>query len=349
MLKPRIKREDGNRNAVSRRIAALAILCCLAVLGSAVAAQSGAADRLAQAQSFLDRGEPGEALREIDSLGDKEQSSAEALLIRSTALIMLGDAAGGYKELRRALKADPKLRQGWLNLAGLEIAERRYDDAEKALRKARELDPQAADSYLNLGAVAVLRNQSAAAAEHFATYLELEEDRGQAFYLVAANYALAGNAVQAVEHLRQAIAEDERLRLQARSDDRFAALTSPEYSQLLTTDSYTVPADHRQQAAAFQRPYTRQDPQLVYSLAEALKELEIPYDPKIEATQNWALIWGDMRIKVWNQANGTGVISLSAPPERFTDDAWHRRTQELFRLVHEKLAAAEQSARLRPR
>ena len=352
---PHSNTPHSNTRAIQGLPALLCTVCVFTVfvlcaLSAASAAAQDEHPRLARAQAFLDQGQPAEALRELDALDEKTLKSGKAQLVRSTVLIMLGDMAEGYKLLKRALKSDPDLRQGWLNLAGLEIAERRYDEATKALVKARDLDPEAADSYLNLGAVAILQQKSEEAARQFATYLELAEDAGDAHYLVAANYALAGVGSQAVGHLRQAILENERLRLQARSDDRFAGLLDPEYNRLLSTDIHTVPSDHLQVAAAFNRPYTRQDPQLVYSVLEALRELGEPYDPKIEAMQDWALIWGDMRIKVWNQANGTGVVSLSAPPGSFSADDWHRRTQALFRKVHEKLALAEEMARMaRPR
>lgn len=45
-------------------------------------------------------------------------------------------------------------------------------------------------------------------------------------------------------------------------------------------------------------------------------------------------MWADMRIKVHNQANGTGVVSLSAPPGRFTAQDWQSRSQELFLAIH---------------
>ena len=40
-----------------------------------------------------------------------------------------------------------------------------------------------------------------------------------------------------------------------------------------------------------------------------------------------------MRIKITNQSDGTGVVSLSAPAGRFTSDDWHRRTQALFSTI----------------
>ena len=76
---------------------------------------------------------------------------------------------------------------------------------------------------------------------------------------------------------------------------------------------------------------------LLYAVLDALRQLREPYDVAIEANPRWALIWGEMRIKVTNQASGTGVVSLSAPAESFTAEEWHRRSQALFRKIHEIL------------
>jgi tetratricopeptide (TPR) repeat protein len=261
--------------------------------------------------------------------------------MRSTAYIMAGDAGQGFKDLKRALKTDPTLRQGWLNLAGLEIVEKRYDEATKALLEARKLDPAAPDSYLNLGAVAMLQGRTEAATKEFRAYLERAEDLGEAHYLIAANYALGDQAQLAVEHLAAAIERDERFRLRARSDDRFAALTSPQYTALLNSDAYQPPPGAHSVSAAFDTPYSRENPRLLYAVLDAMKELGERYDPKVEATQDWALIWAEMRIKVWNQGNGTGVVSLTAPSERFTADQWHQRSQALFQAVYRILSTPE--------
>ncbi len=296
---------------------------------------------LAQAQIYLDQGKVQEALSLIDRTLATGQPSAEALLLRSTANIMRGYANQGFKDLKRALKIDPALRQGWLNLAGLEIVEKRYDEATSALLEARKLDPAAPDSYLNLGAVAMLQGRSKAATKEFRAYLERAENLGEAHYLVAANYALGDQAQLAVEHLATAIQQDERFRLRARSDDRYAALVNPRYTELLNNDSYQPPPDAHSVAAAFDTPYSRESPRLLYAVLDAMKELGERYDPKVEATKDWALIWAEMRIKVWNQGNGSGVVSLSAPVERFTTDQWHQRSQALFQAIYRILSTPE--------
>ena len=119
--------------------------------------------------------------------------------------------------------------------------------------------------------------------------------------------------------------------------ERFLGLSSLDYKVLLNTDLYAVPAGARQVAAAFKVPYRQSDNKLLYAVLDALQQLGEVYDPKVEANARWALIWAEMRIKVTNQSDGTGVVSLSAPAGRFTPDDLHRRSQALFKTILEIL------------
>ncbi len=308
-------------------------------LATALAAAAGAQHEasLAAAQRYLDQGAAPQALEILDRVLKKDKKNAQALLLRSTGRIMAGDLANGFKDLERALKIDPGLRQGWLNLAGLEIAEGRFEAAYDALLEAQKLDAAAPDNDLNLGAVLAMQGELERAAGHFERYLEARGTSAEAQFLVAANYALAGSEKSAVEHLRRAVALDEHYRMRARRDERFLGLASLDYKVMLNTDVYTPPAGAHQVAAAFKVPYRQGDNKLLYAVLDALKQLGEPYDPQVEANPRWALVWAQMRIKVTNQGDGTGVVSLSAPADRFTSDEWHRRSQALFKTIHQTL------------
>ncbi|MEM8932938.1 MAG: hypothetical protein AAGE94_17265, partial [Acidobacteriota bacterium] len=62
----------------------------------------------------------------------------------------------------------------------------------------------------------------------------------------------------------------------------------------------------------------------------------VAYESDVESNARWALVWSatGMRLKVFTQDNGTGVVSASAAADRFTRGEWQRLTQELFRAVH---------------
>ena len=315
----------------------VALAAVLATVLAAAPASAQSEARLAMAQRFLDQDKAAQALEIVESVLRKDKKNARGVLLRSTARIMSGDLSAGFKDLQRALKLDPSLRQGWLNLAGLEIAERRYEAAYDALVTAQKLDPSAPDSDLNLGAVLVMQGYLEKAERHFDRYLAALGASAEAQFLVASNYALADSEELAIEHLRRSIRIDERYRMKARSNERFLGLNSLDYKVLLNTDAYTPPAGAHQVVAAYRVPYRQSDNELLYAVLNALQQLEMPYDPKIEANPRWALIWAGMRIKVADQSDGTGVVSLSAPKESFADDEWHRLSQELFRAIHQIL------------
>lgn len=326
---------------MSRRRHLLGVSLAAALLLPLALPRPAAADdaaRLAQAKEYLDLGKPQEALPLIEQVLGRREANAGALLLRSTARIMLGDAEPGIADLRRALKLDPSLRQGWLNLAAVEISEERYDGAYDAFRKAEELDPAAPDNQLNLGAVLIFQGKLEEASRRFDRYLEGNPESADAFYLVAANYALGGYEALAVEHLARAIELDEKMRLKARSDNKFVLLGSPQYHELLVTDRYTIPPGAHRADAAFAVPYSRDDGRLLGAVIDALHEVGEAFDPRIEATERWALVWGDFRIKVTNRADGTGVVLLSAPAARFTPAEWQRRSDALFAAVRDQLA-----------
>lgn len=326
----------------SIRTPSVLILLVLLVLPATPATAQPAQDpRLETVQSHLDRGDAGAALELLNQMLKKGRPSAQALLLRSTARIMAGDTVSGFKDLQRALKIDPALRQGWLNLAGLEIVEGRFEAAHKALVKARDLAPDEPDDDLNLGAVMVLRDKLTEAAKHFERYLAANPGSADAYYLVASNYALKGIEAEAVAHLSRAVQLDEHMRLKARGDERFVALRSPGYRRLLMTDVYRPPPGSHRVQAAFDSPYRRKAPKLVYAVLGALKTHGFDYSATVEATDDWALIWSSkMRIKIFTQRNGTGVVQLSAPAERYSKDQWDATTQKLFRTIYENVTEA---------
>lgn len=287
-------------------------------------------------QQLLDAGQAQQAL-DLLSLQIKGKPTPHQRMQRGTARLMLGDLKTGSADLEQSLKEDPNLRQGWINLGGLEIAEGNYRAAEKAFRKAFQLAPNLPDSHLNLGAALILVGSSKEAKTYFDKYLQLEGGSGEAYYLVATNYAIGGLEPEAVDALRRAIAADERVRLKARRDDRFLNMTSLDYQVLLNTDSYRAPAGFHQVEAAFRTRYNQQDGELLYAVLGALRELGVAYDPEVEAAAKWAIVWGDLRIKLRNQDNGTGVVSLSAAPDRLSREQFHRTSQQLFQRIHATL------------
>jgi tetratricopeptide (TPR) repeat protein len=297
-------------------------------------------EQIARAQELLDSGKAEESLQILDRLAKKKPPNGQVFLLRSTAHFMVGDSAAGGKDLDRALEIDPSIRQAWLNRAALDLSEKRYDRALEALRNAKKLDPAAPDNDLNIGAVLLLQGNLEAASSSFKVYLERDPSSPEAFYLVATNYAMAGFAGPAIQHLTRAIDLDEKARLRARTDPNFRDLeTNPRYQQLLNADTYQPPAGSYRQAFDVDMPYDGANGLLLRAVLDALQFSGIPFDPRVEVTDVWALIWSEMRIKVTNSAQGSGQIQFSSPANRFTPSQWQSRIENLQREITVRLAA----------
>lgn len=318
------------------------IVLLLAVVGSAGTSTLAAAESLGAARRLLQAGEPEEALRTLDALVEKaRRPRADLLLARSEAHFMMADPIAGRADLEAALELDPKLRAGWLTLGALEISQRRYDEAIGAFEMARDLDPDALDNSLNLGAAYLLAGRDEEAETLFQRYLARNDDRLEALLLVAKNYAVAGQGQRAIGFLEEAVALDERSRIALRTDPSFESLLEmPRFQKLLETDSHTPPADHLK--SFFRLPdeeYEVREGRALGAVIDALRKVGISFDPRIEVTPTWSLIWGDLRVKVSIDPERGGTrVDLSASPERFDSESFRSLSKRLYEQVLNELA-----------
>lgn len=299
------------------------------------------AESLARAQELLDAGHSLEAAQLLDGVLASSPDDADALLLRSTARFFLGQRDLGEQDLRRCLEIDPGQRQALLNLAAVEMSRRDYDEAYTHLVAARDLDPSAEDNDINLGAVLLLMGRLEEASESFQRHIERTGGTGEAYYLVATNYAMAGYSALALSHLVKAIQVDEKIRLRVRSDANFAELArTDDFLELLERDSFVPPPGSLLARQEFSVPFGADESSLLNATLDALAELQIPYDRRVETTAEWALVWADFRIKVTRDpASGRGVVELSAPPAAFSPSVWHTRSDELFAAIERSLAS----------
>lgn len=319
------------------RAAALAALIFATLAVTAVAAPAApkeqAASAAAKAQELLNSGQPEEALKLLEPLVRGAAPDAQLVLLHSSALFLSGDNDGGRAELDRVLKLDPKLRQAWLNRAALELVEKAYDDAYRDFLAAEKLDPAAGDNALNLGAVLLLQGKLQPANERFQAYLAANSASAEAAYLVATNYAMAGYNALATQNLKNAIALDERSRLRARVDGNFRQLAkTPDFQQLLAADSYVPSAGSYRASETYAVQYETERNKLLNAVLDALRIARMSFDPNVEVTADWALLWGELRIKVARGTDG-GVVEVTAPADRMTPQQWQERTERLFREI----------------
>jgi len=299
-------------------------------------------EQLAEAQEFVDAGDAEEAIKLLNKAVKAKPPLAEAFLLRSTANFMVGDLKTGRSDLEMALEIDSTMRQAWLNRAGLDLSEGKYDAALEALTKAKDLDPAAIDNDLNLGVVLVLKGDIEPASQHFAAHIQRSGGSAEAYFVVARNYAMAGLAGPAIEHLKQAIQLDERVRLQARTDPNFQDLESNRrFQDLLLTDTFQPETGSHFAVQKFDSPFGGLDSPLVSATLDALQFSGQPFDPRVEVTPDWALIWSEYRIKIMSSDGGGGQVQLTAPPNSFTPSEWKRRSEELFREITVRLLSRQ--------
>ena len=333
--------ERLNHSNFSPSAAALALLLLL-LPSSLEAAQNragAAATKLGKVQQLIDSGNYDQALEAVDAVIAKEKKSGEAQLMRSTVLFLSGENQAGELALREALRLSPGLRQGWLTLGGLEMANERYSEAQEAFEQARKLDPQASDNFLNLGVALLLDGKVPDADRLFNQYIEKSDAPGEAHYLISANYAMAGYKSRSIDHLERAVMRDERLRLNARTDGNFAELAEdPRYQSLLLADVYRLPRGHYQAAHAFETSYEVQEGKLLGAVVDALRRMKVSFSPRIEVTPSWSLIWGDYRIKVAAGEQKKGVVIVTAPAGQLSKQQWQERSTALFNQIAWELA-----------
>ena len=304
---------------------------------------------LAAAQQAVDAGDSERALALLAPILQREPANAGALLLRSTARCIGGDLDLCRADLDRALELDPSLRQGWLNRAGLAIADKRYDDAITALTQAEKLDPGASDNAINLGAVYLLQGKLEPASREFERHLVANARSADAYYLVATNFALAGYSAFAAQNLGRAIELDERSRVRARSDANFAELASTRpFQVLLTSDTFVPPAGSASASRMYRSPYKGADSPLLVAVLNALQIAGTPMDPKVEVTDDWALLWSDVRIKIARRSDQETAVELSAAPGKFSAEAWDRRSRELYESIERELLKLGRSGLGRP-
>lgn len=291
-------------------------------------------DLAVEAQKLLDGGQPDKVVELLAKQSTKKPEDGRLLLLRSTAHLMLGDVEAGKKDLNQALTLDPTLRQGWLNRAALALAEKSYDAALEAFQTAERLDPQAADNHLNLGAALLLKGDLAAAGERFERYLREAGANAQGSYLVATNFAMAGYSNQASAHLERAIRQDERMRVVARGDANFDAMADqPAFRRLMDVEPAMPPAEAYVERRNFSAAYAAGKSDLLDAVLSALQLAGDRFDPRVEVTERWALVWGELRIVVRNTAEGEGQVELSALPERMPLSTWRAESEDLFRRI----------------
>jgi hypothetical protein len=62
------------------------------------------------------------------------------------------------------------------------------------------------------------------------------------------------------------------------------------------------------------------------------------YEPRVEVTPDWALVWSDVRIKVSDAPDGGGRLELTAPPDAMTAADFEARAKSVLDRVFIEVA-----------
>ena len=339
LLRPHPALRRARASALLGSLVLAPLLLALPAPVRAAAPRDDPAQLVAAAEAKVEQGDAAGALPLVERALKRDPKLARGYLVRSTAHLILGEQEAGKQDLERAIALDPSLRQAFLNRGAVAMAEGNNEAALADFQRARDLDPADAGGHLNVGMAELLLGRLDAAARSFESYLAAHPAEAQAQYVVARNYAMGGYAGLAIQSLQQAVALDERMRAAARTDANFAALeTNPRFQQLLAHDSWRPPAGTRTARRSIPGAYLAGRGPLLQATLDALHALREPYEPRVEVTPEWALMWGAIRIKLYDAPDGQGVVELSAPPDRMPAAEWERRSDLLLDSIAVQIA-----------
>lgn len=123
-------------------------------LHNIAASDAGTTADMALISVHLRRGELDKALAAIDSLEKKQADKPLAANLRGRTLLAKKDLAGARKSFERALTIDPNFFPAVASLAGLDLADKKPDDAKKRFEAVLAKDPKNPQALLALAELA---------------------------------------------------------------------------------------------------------------------------------------------------------------------------------------------------
>ncbi|MHB1198051.1 MAG: XrtA/PEP-CTERM system TPR-repeat protein PrsT [Polaromonas sp.] len=115
---------------------------------------TGTTADLALISAYLRRQELDKALKAIDGLEKKQPDKPLAAFLRARTLLAMRDTAGARKSFERALTIDPNYFAAVAGLAGMDLADKKPDDAKKRFEAVLAKDPKNGQAWLALAELA---------------------------------------------------------------------------------------------------------------------------------------------------------------------------------------------------
>ncbi len=140
-------------------------------------------------------------------------ASSAGMMRGAQALERQGRLAEAAALIEKALGADEKLTQGWVNLISIYARIGRADRAEEAYRKAIALSPNSAEAYYNYGVLCAGMDRVAEARTAFERSVELDPSHAEALDNLGAVIEMTGAWDRAAGLYRRALAVKPGLQL----------------------------------------------------------------------------------------------------------------------------------------
>ena len=135
--------------------------------------------RLALAQLDLSKGDFSRALQGSGEILDLDPNNLSAKLIRSSALIGMGDKLKARDELQQTLKAQPGSRDAHFQMGMISFSDKQFRAAEESFRRLTQMTPPDPRGLLGLVEVQVAQEQFDAAIKLLDTELKSNPDRSE--------------------------------------------------------------------------------------------------------------------------------------------------------------------------
>lgn len=166
------------------------------------------APRVAMAEIALTQGNPREALRRADEILNIDPAHVRGKILRAAGLLGLGRREEARSELARTLREFPKHREARLQLGLLELAEKRFAEAEAIFAELREPGSEDPRAAAGLAEAYTARNQVDRAMRLLGEEVSQANPSPALRELLAATAVRSGRTELAIEQLRRLIADN---------------------------------------------------------------------------------------------------------------------------------------------
>lgn len=206
---PGTPEEAGMRGVRSDTVAgAILVLTALALASCASDPQKAKAKYLTAGQSYMKKGQYGDAAIEFRNALRLDPRFVEAYYELAQADLAQHDWRSAYGSLEKTIELDPTRLDARLDRGRLYLAAREFDQAEDEANFVLKQDPGHVAAHQLLGAALIGEQKPAQALAAFSRVTELLPDNPSAYVNVALVEISLHRYEQAEQHLRKAIAVD---------------------------------------------------------------------------------------------------------------------------------------------